>query len=125
MRAKRNSPKSYPSSAAAANVATSFAESDCVFDRIKGRVHAAARELLPGLLSGRSTIGRESGDRPFHAKRWASEGPTLLDLTRVFASVHSSKRPRPDDERARFWSARASNRRFGRLFGPCALGFSR
>jgi hypothetical protein len=92
------------------------------------RAHAGqegARELLPGLRSGRSTLGRESGDRPVHTKPRVRERSGSLVLTRVFARVYRCGWNRSTRERARFWVTPAPAGRSGRPFGPRDLGFSR
>ena len=83
-----------------------------------------ARELLPGLRSGRSTIGRGTSDRPVNAKPRARERPGLFVLSQVFARVYGWGRTRPGGRRAPSQAGRTPARRLVRRFGPRALGFS-
>lgn len=49
---------------------------------------------------GRSTLGRESGDRPVHAKSRARERPGLLVLSPGFATAYAMLNACSDRERA-------------------------
>ena len=70
------------------------------------------------LHSGRSTIGRESGDRPVNAKPCVGERLWRSGLTRGFARVYGHCQIGPSGERAPFRLACASDRGIGCPFGP-------
>lgn len=97
--------------------------------RLTCRPHAArsawVRQGSRRLHSGRSTSGRESGERRVNAIPLARDRPGSLVLTGGFAMVYGSGRTGPGGERAPSRAAPAPAGRSGARFGPRALRFSR